>query len=391
MFLTRRVGIEAGRSDVVVKQSAPKPRTTRTKRKSARLPSLRWNWDFGIDLSDVDTRRLLVLLSALLDTGALGQAAAAAGMSYRAAWGLLRGCQERFGADLVVMERGRGTTLTPFGESLVEMDAVARQALGEVHTLWEGRMRDLVSPMLARQAAASPRLRLYASHDLVLADWAEHGRQVPVEISWRGTEEGLAALGRGECDLAGFHVPENWTRRQLSAWLGRWLKPKLHVCVPVMRRQQGLMVARGNPLGLQDLADVVARQARMVNRQRGSGTRRLIDQLLAAKGIDGRDIDGYAHEEFTHDAVAATVAGGSADVGIGIMAAAARYDLDFVPLVQERYGFALRHAALENEAMQTFLRRIAGATFRSRLEALPGYQPLAAAQVGKWETFLAAA
>jgi molybdate-binding protein len=158
-----------------------------------------------------------------------------------------------------------------------------------------------------------------------------------------------------------------------------------------MRRQQGLMVARGNPLGLRDLADVAARSARMVNRQRGSATRALIDQLLAAKGIDGRDIDGYAHEEFTHDAVAATVAGGSADAGIGIMAAAARFDLDFVPLVQERYGFALRHAALESDAMQTFLRRIAGTTFRSRLAALPGYQPLTAARVGKWETFLAAA
>jgi len=375
---------------LAVKRSTPKSPTAGARRNSTRVPSLRWNWDFGIELSDVDTRRLLALLSALLDTSALGNAAAAAGMSYRAAWGLLRGCQERFGTDLVVMERGRGTTLTPFGESLVEMDATARQALDGVHHVWERRMRDLVSPVL-QHAAASPPLRLYASHDLALADWAEHGRQVPLEIAWRGTEEGLAALGRGECDLAGFHVPESWTKRELASWLGRWLKPQLHVCLPVMRRQQGLMVARGNPLGLYDLADVAAQSGRMVNRQRGSATRSLIDQLLAAKGIDGRTIDGYAHEEFTHDAVAATVAGGSADAGVGIMAAAVRYDLDFVPLVQERYGFALRHAALESDAMQTFLRRIAGTTFRSRLEALPGYQRLTTTRVGKWETFLTAA
>ena len=372
-----------------VRPRVPKPAPSR--RKATRVvPSLRWNWDFGIDLDDVDTHRLLALLTALLDTNALGQAATAARMSYRAAWGLLRDCQERLGADLVVMERGRGTRLTLFGESLVEMDAAARQALGEVHGLWEGRMRELLSPMLARRAAP-PRLRLYASHDLALADWAEHGRQVPVEIVWRATEDGLAALGRGECDLAGFHVPENWTPQQLNSWLGRWLKPKLHVCMPVMRRQQGLMVARGNPLRLRGLADVVAARARLVNRQRGSGTRRLIDQLLADPGIDAGDIDGYAHEEFTHDAVAATVAGGSADAGIGIMAAAARYDLDFVPLAQERYGFALRHAALDSEAMRTFLRRIAGTTFRNRLEALPGYEPLAAPRIGKWETFLAPA
>jgi len=367
---------------------------TTSKTRAAPAPSLRWTWDLGIALNDLETRRLLTLLTALLETTALGKAATAAGMSYRAAWGLLRRCQEEFGLELVAMERGRGTRLTPFGESLVEMDGAARLALGEVHAVWEARMRKLVAPAL--RGAAPERLSLFASHDLALADWIEHGRQVPVEISWHGSEEALAALGRGECDVAGFHVPEAWTRRQLAGWLGRWLKPKLHVCLPVMRRSQGLIVARGNPLRLASLADVAARGARMVNRQRGSGTRSLIDQLLAANGIDAAAIDGYAHEEFTHDAVAATVAGGSADAGFGIMAAAARYDLDFVPLVVERYGFALRHAALDGEAMQIFLRRIAGRTFRNRLAALPGYQPLAVADIatlgkaGRWEEFLPA-
>jgi molybdate-binding protein/molybdenum-dependent DNA-binding transcriptional regulator ModE len=363
--------------------TTPKPPATKP-----RVPRLRWNWDFGIELTDLDTRRLLLLLTALLDTLALGKAAAVAGMSYRAAWGLLRHCQERFGLALVVMERGRGTRLTPFGESLVEMDGAARLALGEVHAVWEGRMRELVAPALKRESGAPRRLTLHASHDLALADWAEHGRQVPVDISWHGSEAALAALGRGECDIAGFHVPENWTRRQVVAWLGRWLKPNLHVCLPVMKRQQGLIVARGNPLGLHVMADLAASGARLVNRQRGSGTRRLIDQLLAANGIDTAAIDGYVHEEFTHDAVAATVAGGSADVGFGIMAAAARYDLDFVPLIEERYGFALRHAALGGEAMQTFLRRLAGRTFCNRLAALPGYRALPVGAPCKWADFL---
>ena len=155
-----------------------------------------------------------------------------------------------------------------------------------------------------------------------------------------------------------------------------------------MWRRQGLIVARGNPLRLRSLADVAARGARMVNRQRGSGTRTLIDQLLAAKGIEPASIDGYAHEEFTHDAVAATVAGGSADAGFGIMAAAARYDLDFVPLVTERYGFALRHAAINTEVGQALLRRLSGPTFRQRLAALPGYEPLSAAVTETWPAFL---
>jgi molybdate transport repressor ModE-like protein len=347
-------------------------------------PRLRWNWDLGIGLSDVDTRRLLHLLAALLDTSALGKAAGVAGMSYRAAWGLLRACQEQFGHDLVVMERGRGTRLTPFGESLVEMDGAARAALGDVHAVWEARMHGLLAPVLG----VPPRLTLHASHDLALADWIEYGRQVPVAVTWRGSEQALAALGRGECDIAGFHVREDLAAARFVKWLGRWLNPKLHVCLPVMRRRQGLVVARGNPLKLKSFTDVAKRGARLVNRQRGSGTRLLIDELLYAAKIDPLRIDGYAHEEFTHDAVAATVAGGSADVGFGIEAAAARYDLDFVPLVDERYGFALRRAALDSEAGRAFLRRLSGKTFRQRLSALPGYRPLAVVEPGPWERFL---
>jgi molybdate-binding protein len=309
-------------------------------------------------------------------------------MSYRAAWGLLRHCQDEFGIALVSMERGRGTRLTPFGESLVEMDGAARQALGKVHAVWEKRMHDLLAPALQDVHSEAPRLSLFASHDLALADGMEHGRRVPVDIVWRGSEEALGALGNGDCDIAGFHVPETWATEQLTNWLKRWLKPRLHVCLPVMRRRQGLLVARGNPLRLRSLADVAARGARLVNRQRGSGTRSLIDQLLAANGIAPESIDGYAHEEFTHEAVAATVAGGLADAGFGIEAAAARYDLDFVPLVEERYGFALRHTALDSATGQAFLRRLAGKTFRQRLLALPGYAPIGSVKPGKWEDFL---
>jgi molybdate-binding protein len=114
------------------------------------------------------------------------------------------------------------------------------------------------------------------------------------------------------------------------------------------------------------------------------------DDLLHAAGIDPATIDGYGHEEFTHDAVAATVAGGSADIGFGIEAAAARYDLDFVPQVEERYGFALRRAVLDTEAGQAFLRRMSGRTFNERLRSLPGYRPLAATKPGRWEDFLQA-
>jgi molybdate transport repressor ModE-like protein len=353
-----------------------------------RLPRLRWHWDFGDTLSEAETHRLLRLLIALLDTNALREAAGRADMSYRAAWGLLRRCEDELGLALVTMKRGCGTHLTPLGESLIELDGAARFALGEVHAAWEERMHSLLAPLLHIAPAEPTRLKVFASHDLALADWIEHGRRVPVDMLWRGSEEALAALGRGECDVAGFHVPETWHPSQLTAWLGRWLTPRLHVCVPVMRRVQGLVVARGNPLHLQSLADVARLGARLVNRQRGSGTRSLIDQLLAANGIDAASIDGYAHEEFTHDAIAAAVASGQADVGFAIEAAAARYDLDFVPLVRERYGFAMRQAIAGSETGQAFMHRFEGRTFRQRLAALPGYAAMAQIRMGDWEIFL---
>lgn len=362
----------------------PTPATTHDLLKPSQ-PCLRWAWDFGPLLGTIDTGRLMPLLRALATEGALGSAAKQAAMSYRSAWGLLRACEEGLGAALVSMERGRGTRLTSFGESLVRLDGEARLALDVLHAPWQRRLEELLGPVVRPTPG---RLRLAASHDLALADWIEHGRRIGFDLFWRGSDEALASLAREECDLAGFHAPESWTAQQLASWLGRWLKPALHVCLPLMRRCQGLIVARGNPHRLQSLADASRRGLRMVNRQRGSGTRSLIDQLLTANGLRPESISGYAHEEFTHEAIAATVAAGQADVGFGIEAAAARYDLGFVPVVWERYGFALRPTLADSPEGKAFLARLHGNTFRQRLIAMPGYEPLPVRAPGVWSEFL---
>jgi molybdate-binding protein len=263
---------------------------------------------------------------------------------------------------------------------------MARRALEDVHAPWQRKLEALLTPVVR---VAPERLRLAASHDLALADWVEHGRRIRFELFWRGSEEALAELGRDECEMAGFHVPENWTTDQLDNWLRRWLDPTRYVCLPVMRRSQGLIVARGNPHRVQTLADVSRRGLRLVNRQRGSGTRSLIDQLLAANGLRPESIAGYHHEEFTHEAIAATIAAGQADVGFGIEAAAARYDLGYVPLISERYGFAMPMAIAASPEGKAFLARLHGNTFRQRLLAMPGYEPLPVREPGVWAAFLA--
>ncbi len=349
------------------------------------LPRLRWSWDFGPLLADVDATRLLTLLSSLAIGSSLRDAANKVDLSYRSAWGLLRDCELALGTPLVIMQRGRGTSLTAFGESIVALDNEARQALDVVHAPWQRRLGKLMAPVVR---PVPERLRLEASHDLALADWIEHGRRISFNLFWRGTEEALDLLGRDECDIAGFHVPEDWTSAQLTSWLGQWLKPAQHICVPLMRRCQGLMLARGNPYQLHTLADLSREGLRMVNRQRGSGTRRLIDQLLAAAGLQPENLAGYAHEEFTHEAVAATVAGGQVDVGFGIEAAAMRYDLGFIPLVWERYGFAMRSSVADSPEGKQLLKRLQGSTFRHRLLSLPGYEPLPVRVQAVWDDFI---
>jgi molybdate transport repressor ModE-like protein len=332
--------------------------------------AIRWSWDFGVGLGADDAAALLALLAALRTGGTLARAAIAAGRSYRAAWGLLRRCEAAFGAPLVQRARGRGMRLSDLGERLLQLDDDARATLAALHAPWTQRLQALLAP---ERTPLPERLRIAASHDIALADWIANGRNVRVDIRWQGSEEALAALARGECDVAGFHLPGTWTRAEAAAWLGRWLALRHYLFVPVMRRRHGLITAAGNPWAIASLADAARRGLRLVNRQRGSGTRGMIDQLLAANGLAAADMPGYSHEEFTHDAVAAAIAAGQADVGVGIAAAAVRYDLGFIPLGDDRYAFALRAGIGASPAVAEFVRRLDGATFGQRLQALAGY------------------
>ncbi len=343
---------------------------------------IRWTWDFGPEFSAADSACLLNLLAALREHGTLGKAALTAGTSYRAAWGLLRRGEEGFGKSLVLKSRGRGTLLSDFGEQLLQLDNAARATLAEAHAPWTTRLQEVLFPSTT---TPPERLRIAASHDLALADWIENGRQVSVDLFWRGSEEALASLVRGECDVAGFHLPESWPPEQATAWLGRWLKPRQYVGFPIMRRQHGLLTAAGNPFGVQSVADVARLGLRMVNRQRGSGTRSMIDQLLAANEISAKAIPGYGHEEFTHDAVAASVASGQSDVGFGIAAAAARYDLGFVPLTRDCYCLALRAGIANSPAVRHLIRRFRGDTFHERLRAMAGYDAVESCEPVAWE------
>ena len=143
--------------------------------------------------------------------------------------------------------------------------------------------------------------------------------------------------------------------------------------VECVGRTQGLMVAPGNPLGLTGFRDISRPGIRYVNRQKGSGTRILADYLCRKEGVDPAGVYGYDREEFTHTAVAAQIAGGTADAGMGILSAAKIYGLDFLPVCVEQYDLIIPDYAWDTPMVRRALEILAGPAFRARLEKLGGY------------------
>lgn len=152
------------------------------------------------------------------------------------------------------------------------------------------------------------------------------------------------------------------------------LDPARDAVIPFVVRTQGFIVPAGNPARVASFADVVRRRLRFVNRQPGSGTRILVDRLIANEGIDTRAIAGWSTEEFTHAAVAATVAAGRAEVGFGIRAAAAQLGLGFVPVVDERYAFVVKRDDLGDPRVRAFRRLLASASVAKVVAPMPGYR-----------------
>ena len=274
--------------------------------------------------------RLVPLLRRVAQEGSLNRAVVSLKLSYRHAWGLLGRMEEALGQPLVLMERGRGARLSPAAEKLLEADELATSMLN----------RELAGTLRALDpVTASPRRRpenpliIHASHDLALAELKHllaRAKTARLDLHVRGSLDCLASLARAECEIAGFHVPESDADRMAFEPYRPLLKSRSLRLVRFVSRSQGLMVARGNPKRLRALADLANRGARFVNRQAESGTRLAFDRLIGAAGVRPAQIRGYEVEEFTHAAVAATIASGMADAGFGIEAAARRQGLDFV-------------------------------------------------------------
>ena len=324
--------------------------------------------------------KLVEILAELDATAKLTLAAERARISYRHAWNLIREWERFFGAPLVSKARGRGTTLTPLGRTLL---LAGRRAQARLAPELANLASEFSRALNATLAESPPALVMQASHDFAIAGLRERcdAAGASFDLQYKGSFDALAALRRGECDVAGFHVPVGPLGELIARRYAECLPLDRHRLITFVTRTQGFIVRPGNPKAIAGIRDLAREDVRMVNRQRGSGTRALLEFMISAAGLDRARLQGYESEEVTHAAVAAMIAGHQADVGFGVQPAATQYQLDFVPVCVESYYLACRADDLGSPAIDALLAQLRGPGLTELVAALPGYQAAGAGTI----------
>jgi len=319
---------------------------------------------------------LFSLLQAIVDNGSLRAAAEECSLSYRHAWGMLQLWQQHFAHPLAELKRGRGNgaVLTAFGEKLLwEYQRIAARLEPELASLASKLSVELSVLM---QTEPQHNLRIAASHGLVIAslrDLAQKTLGLNLDVQFHGSLDSLQYYRAGRYDMAGFHLPEGKLGKALLPRVKRFINLETDSLVYALRRQQGLMMPATNPKNIKNLSDLTRADIKFINRQRSSGSRITLDEMLRQAGIDSALINGYANEEFTHSAVAALVASGAADCGFGLQAAAAQFNLAFIPLNWESYWFVLPKAKMDKALFRSFIGLLGSDAFKLSVADLQGY------------------
>lgn len=278
----------------------------------------------------------------------------------------------RVGDRLVAVPLARGAGVV---SSFLKADGILDIPQGQ-----EGvEAGETVTVSLLRPREALERtLMITGSHDPLLDEVADLLRQTHPDLYMNSTHVGsmggIMALRRGEAHGAGCHLLDEKDGTYNTSYLEQYFPNGGVYQVECVGRTQGLMVAKGNPLGLNGFGDIARPGLRYVNRQKGSGTRILADYLCRKEGVDPAAVYGYDREELTHTSVAAQIASGTADAGMGILSAARLYDLDFLPVCVEQYDLLIPDYAWGTPAVEALLEVLKSPAFRARLDRLGGYR-----------------
>jgi putative molybdopterin biosynthesis protein len=277
------------------------------------------------------------------------------------------------------LERAAGsiTTLTR-AEGIIRIPALSEGI---------SQNEEVEAELLVNERALNNTVVIIGSHDItidILADEIRRkGHNIRISSSNVGSLGGLIALKKGSCHISGSHLLDKKTGQYNLSYIKRYLKGVPVSVFHLVLRDQGLIVARGNPKGIRGIEDLAKGNVSFVNRQAGSGTRVLFDYKLDQMGINPESIRGYDHDEFSHMTVAVDVLSGAADCGLGIFAAARALNLDFIPLEKEQYDLIIPSTALDHPNIQAVLKTIRSKHFRERVLSLGGYDPSKSGQMWK--------
>ena len=218
---------------------------------------------------------------------------------------------------------------------------------------------------------------IVGSHDNtldILADQLKAGYGgLTLSSSHVGSIGGLMAIKRGICHMAGSHLLDSEDGSYNVSYIKRFLPDIKVKIVNLVFRDQGLIIAKGNPKNICGIEDLARKDIKFINRQSGAGTRILLDYQLSRLNIKPETIQGYKHEEFTHMSVAVAVLNTTADAGLGIYAAAKALNLEFIPVVTEQYDLIIPEKYFEKENIKILMDTISSKSFQSRVKALGGY------------------
>ncbi len=324
---------------------------------------------------------LMDLLQAVAQQGSISAAARVLNLSYRHVWGELKRWEDVLGHELIIWEKGQSAKLTEFGDKLMWAE---RQTQARLVPQLEALRADLERTFAVAFDPTAHVLTLYASHDDALPRLREHAAAsgLHLDIRFCGSVDAIRALNEGRCALAGFHTQSQPADMSHTARAYKdLLQPGLHKIIGFATRSQGLITAAGNPLKLRSLTDVVHTQARFVQRSPGTGTRVLLDDLLAQERFTVQDLNNWPDEEPSHTALAESIASGRCDVGLGIESTARARGLGFVPLAQEQFHLVCLKSALDTPATQALRHYLQDGAWAQVLSSLQGYSPESCGEV----------
>ena len=284
------------------------------------------------------------------------------GLSYRNVWQKLNDVELALGFKLMNRVRGHGSQLSEYARYLIQFTEDFDQ---KTMRLGQTSLLHLEEGFAQFRVNTKKQLRFASSSDPIIQKAViDIGG---FELSTAGSGEALERLLNYEVDIAGFHVSDP----QSSQTIAKRLHKEGMQIFPVMKRVQGLLVAKGNPLNIISVKDLLRPKIRFINRQKGSGTRLLLDTILTKEGIDSHDIKGYLNEEFTHSAIATAILAKKADVGMGVKSIALENGLDFIQLKDEIFFLAMNQDLSANSDIAKLIRKI-----RALSGASPGYKSI---------------